>query len=438
MHSSTVGLVLSVLTNTSCMLRRISSVIKPSPESDSMCLPECIHEMQLPCTINGTGYRQVDDTVIEGGYGALFKAHPIVDDGLVHTETTVMIKFARNKRFGYYADLNSEESTALALDMYIHTHYHRHLLDEWSDWLSLDEIKQNVPPTIKVLASESYTPNATEYAYQRVVLVMQYHPIGDIEKISGQHLAHFQQNPAGYVWKLLLDQSCVVSSMNEHFEWIDNDFKSINVLVAGDTRNYKTTSFLKIDYGQSVSMGAVRQQLRSDTGRRFGVCEQGTYVSPIGVRILYRNQIGAARRLEQEMESIDMLALAAAAVHVYNRLVSISDRIHLRASGAGPTEKERRRIVDYNWLMLRTHYNQSKYTNPNDPVESIETLLIRMHWLAFYQVPGNEQGVQLQGRRYLNWKQFRIWLKQARRRAVQTNSHHDPLSFPDCCHCGIS
>ena len=41
--------------------------------------------------------------------------------------------------------------------------------------------------------------------------------------------------------QFLLDQSYVLAVMNEKFRWLDNDFRLRNVLVAGDTLNYKTT-----------------------------------------------------------------------------------------------------------------------------------------------------------------------------------------------------
>ena len=96
-----------------------------------------------------------------------------------------------------------------------------------------------------------------------------------------------RRNPAGYVWKFLLDQSYVLQSMCRHFGWIHNDVKLRNVLIAGDARNYKACSFVAIDYGLSLSVDAARRQLSSAAGRARGLCNQGTCASPIDVRVLY-------------------------------------------------------------------------------------------------------------------------------------------------------
>ena len=51
-------------------------------------------------------------------------------------------------------------------------------------------------------------------------------------------------------------------------------------------------------------------------------------------------------------------------------------------------EVGRRRTVAFNWNMLNRHYNASRILE--EPVLDVHTLLIRMHWRGFYQLPEHD------------------------------------------------
>ena len=433
-----------VHTGTKRVTSLVPYAVKPKPVP--LHLRQCIQEMKLPCIIGGTAYIQAAGAVIEGGFGFLYKAHRILDGGLIDINNSVMVKIAANRNSGRYSELNSEQYVTSAMEQYICSEYRHYLSSTWSDWFSPSDIDklQEEPPTIRLIAADTVTPN--DSGYEHVVMVMHHFGVGDLESLKGQTLANMLRNPAGFVWKLLVDQSYVLAVMNRHFGWLDNDVKARNILVAGDTRSYRTTSFVKIDYGLSMPIEAAQRQLRSERGRQRGFCDQGTYASPMDVRVVYGakctnirdartrrqlfgcDEIGAARKLEDEMESVDLLDLAAAALFLYNKLAPDQCKIKLRSYGAGHDEIRRRKTIEYNWRMLNEVYDKPTFSNLRMPVHDIKTLLVRVHWMSFYQLPENDPDAQM--RDFLTWTQFVVWLKSARDLNFQTDRTR---LCPTCC-----
>ena len=115
----------------------------------------------------------------------------------------------------------------------------------------------------------------------------------------------------------------------------------------------------------------------------------------------------AALLLQNELESVDILDLASAAVHLYNMLVSPRHRIKLLSFPAEHTEEERRRVVEKNWRSLNTYYKKASFNDETREVRDVKTMLIRIHWLAFYQIPENRYSHSSSS---LNWQQIRKWL----------------------------
>ena len=207
---------------------------------------QCSHEMELPCTIRETGYVRADSSVSVGTFGSVFRAHEVLSDGVINTDIQYMVKFAKNANYGKYPDLCSEDYVTTNLYHEIAGRYRSDLARNWWQWFRPEDMQINWVPTIRVYESESFTPNIVGYPFHHIVLIIDCHELGDVERISGRTLMHFKQNPAGFVWKFLVDQAYVLEAMNSKFRWIDNDEKLRNVVVAGDTRNYKTTSFIKV------------------------------------------------------------------------------------------------------------------------------------------------------------------------------------------------
>eukprot|EP01084_Bolivina_argentea_P090814 163552_1 len=229
-----------------------------------------------------------------------------------------------------------------------------------------------------------------------------------------------------YVFKLLHDISFVLELMWKN-QMIDRDVGCANILMAGNLLNYESTSFIKVDYGEVVSINSARKQLVNGNLRRK-FCHFGVNSSPIDVRIIsgklfhvnnsytvqqwLDKQIDstyAAKKLSNELQSIDIIDLTSAAIAFYNKLtIDDGDKLHLYWIGRDHSEVQRQWIVKHNWYMLNKYYNATKYYNPWIIPVSIKDMLIKIQWLSFMQLPENEH--LMQDKTFLNWNVFRFWL----------------------------
>ena len=152
--------------------------------------------------------------------------------------------------------------------------------------------------------------------------------------------------------------------------------------------------------------------------------------SPLDVRVMYGKtwrdmysvgdvfdkqleQIYAAMKLSENLESIDMIDLASTAIVFYNKLVMNSytpeNKIKLEWIGKDYSEQQRRWVVDTNWYNLNTYYDEPRYKNPLIIPSTIEELLIKIQWMAFMQLPDMDVE-NLEAKVVLTWNTFDLWL----------------------------
>ena len=90
----------------------------------------------------------------------------------------------------------------------------------------------------------------------------------------------------------------------------------------------------------------------------------------------------------------------------------------------------------YNWRMLNQVYDKPIFKNLHMPVHDMKTLLIRLHWMSFYQLPENDPDSQM--RDFLTWTQLVVWLKSAREMWARNRTDsgfqpHQTHLCPTCC-----
>ena len=97
--------------------------------------------------------------------------------------------------------------------------------DEW-EWVSA--------PTITVHDTDARLEYYGYKLYQHEVLRMDYHPLGNVKEIIGNHelLDKMKQYPHGHVWKLLVDMSFIMNFMNNEKELYDSNLKLENILIS--------------------------------------------------------------------------------------------------------------------------------------------------------------------------------------------------------------
>ena len=129
---------------------------------------------------------------------------------------------------------------------------------------------------------------------------------------------------------------------------------------------------------------------------------------------LYQKQLEqsvAAKKLSENLHTIDLIDLVATAIQFYNKLTVISDEmIKIDYIGKDFSEGERRRIVDTNLQNLLAYYKNERYVNSWILPETVEDLLVKITWLSFMQLPRYDPiDPELQASRFLNWKTFQFW-----------------------------
>eukprot|EP01083_Nonionella_stella_P080029 219685_1 len=158
-------------------------------------------------------------------------------------------------------------------------------------------------------------------------------------------------------------------------------------------------------------MEAAQDQLSDPYTRRFGFSSFGTYVTPMDVRVMYgdalpnpsnytwhdrlrkeikRDPKEAALKYGYELQSKDILGLAAAGINLYNLLFPTAFKILLVPYSNGYDEKASKALIDYNWKVLNDYYSREVYRNHTIMPSNVRTLLIKMHWLAYEQLPEND------------------------------------------------
>ena len=129
--------------------------------------------------------------------------------------------------------------------------------------------------------------------------------------------------------------------------------------------------------------------------------------STLDERMTRQIQIRAARVLSNNLESNDIIDLAAAAASFYDKLtIGEGDLINMKWIGRNYSESERRRIIEHNYRVLSRRYYAEKYYDPVIPPTTIKDLLIKIYWLSFAQLPENNVDVE----EYLTWESVCRWM----------------------------
>ena len=222
----------------------------PEPPKQIPSYPPCINKMSLPCSINRKNYFAADDTEYFDD-GSIFKAYAQSADGQIDRSTPYMIKFAQNTKKGQFGLTLSEKNVAKKLAAEITVgRYRQFLLHNYPACFDVHEVSQNLAPTVPVWKGDSrYDP---ELKQDNVVLLMPFYPMGAVKYLNKNHPAIFgklRQNPQGFVWKFLVDISCVLEYMNKQKHWYDPHVDLKDIMIAGNIRNFKTTYFIKRHHG---------------------------------------------------------------------------------------------------------------------------------------------------------------------------------------------
>eukprot|EP01083_Nonionella_stella_P082960 229203_1 len=393
-----------------------------APLPGSVVIHDCIRMMTLPCTVAGRAFVSVDGSkVVQGTFGNIHQAFELFPNGSVDASFVYSIKFARN--------LKTHSRSVIENEALVTDNIYFDVLERYKDenLLSLEltphDLEYNWAPTIAPFFS-AYS-DSTEF--DNIVMVMDHHPLGDVATLSVQTLQIMKRHPHGFVWKMLWDMSFVLSIFNNEYSLIDGDVKLKNMVVNGDLNNYTSTTFIKLDYGLTVHMDAARDHLSNPLNRRYGFFNFGTYVTPMDVRVLYgdalpdpmnrtshdtwHDRLGkvAALKYGYELQSKDILGLAAAGLNLYNLLFPVESKILLKSYPESHDEKSRKEMVAYNWRALNEHYTHALYKTHTSMPCSIRTFLIKMHWLAYQQLPENDMDGAAGS--CLKWQTFRQWLK---------------------------
>ena len=116
-----------------------------------------------------------------------------------------------------------------------------------------------------------------------------------------------------------------------------------------------------------------------------------------------------AKRLQDNLESVMIIDLVAVALHLWNKLCPVHQRIELKFCANSHSVQDRNEFVQINQYLLKTHYHT--LSNPNVPPRDIREFLIKIHWIAYYQAEGIEP---YPTKYYLNWDKFINWLNYIR------------------------
>lgn len=139
------------------------------------------------------------------------------------------------------------------------------------------------------------------------------------------------------------------------------------------------------------------------------------FQDPDYTRDLFQQQLEqsvAAKKLSENLHTIDLIDLIATAIQFYNKLTVISHEvIKIEYIGKNHSERERRRIVDTNLQNLFDYYKNERYVNNWILPETVEDLLVKITWLSFMQLPTfDAEDPELRASRFLNWNNFQFWL----------------------------
>lgn len=358
----------------------------------------CVDSMQLPCSVNGTNYTMFSKNKCgTGSYGCVVQA-------LNNQNNKVYaIKFSQTEVHEQNNHFLDEINTTLTV---------------WDYFDSLPDYQQFRVPSITLFDWDKLVINISERTFINVILVMEYHHLGDAENIcrSPIYALPLRKRRDEFVLKLLHDVGTVLHSLYLK-NIIDRDCKLKNILIAGNPKHPTATTFVKCDYGTAISVkGAVKELTRTDTIPN-NFCHFGSNVSPIDARIMYGKHKGkdcvverhdAAKILMNNLESNDLVDLVQAAISFYDRLtVNDSERIGLYQNLIAHDEESRRWVINEKLRVLLIKYNKQMLQDPKIPPTTVKELLIKFEWLSVKQLPGLDS---VNTRKYLRWHTLCKWI----------------------------
>eukprot|EP01083_Nonionella_stella_P228520 809760_1 len=218
---------------------------------------DCIRRMALPCNVANRTYVEVNDSnVILGTFGDIHTAYELFPNGSIDTSEMYSIKFARNLKSGTRDVIENEACVTNTIYFDVQDRYLQENLFSLEPYvLTGHDLEYNWPPTISCI----HKAFCMVQDYELIVMVMNHHLLGDADLADTpelETLGMMKRYPQGFVWKMLWDMSFVLSILNNEYCCIDGDVKLKNIVIAGDLENYTSTTFIKLDYGLTVSMEA--------------------------------------------------------------------------------------------------------------------------------------------------------------------------------------
>eukprot|EP01084_Bolivina_argentea_P293754 505297_1 len=395
-------------------------------------LKRCVESMTPPCVINKVTYVCADHLLCgKGSFGSVFKVRRYYP-GDIYDPIIYALKLGESPIDKWSLNNLNEPRITDGMQSIVCPNYLQNL--HWPILQSPQVQSLSYCPTVSIYNSEYEIINKKH----RIAMIMWYYEQGSAFHVqTNVHLPMMIANRDGYVYKLMHDISFVLEKMWQN-KLIDRDVRLTNIMMAGDLRYYTTTTFIKIDYGTAIDKRVAIKQIVDYTGRETTFCNSGSHASPIDIRIMYGKtyrknytdeqqfekqieQLHAAKIIASNLESVDIIDLVACAASFYDKLtINIQDKINFRFSGINHSETTRRAIVEHNWMLLNEKYDIAEYTNPFIPPQTIKDLIIKIYWLSFFQLPGNQMGVDV--KEYLNWNTVRTWLEQIFMNMVGSNA----------------
>ena len=134
--------------------------------------------------------------------------------------------------------------------------------------------------SIKICNSEVLRPHQYLSAIGSI-MVMEYYPFGNVRnvhKLENHHYLQLKQYNDYHVIKFLIEMGLNVLYKMWKLGYIDRDFKAANTLITGDLSHPSTTTYIKIDYGSTISIDNAIKELSTSHGRSNGFCHWGSNV----------------------------------------------------------------------------------------------------------------------------------------------------------------
>ena len=246
--------------------------------------PRCIQSFSFPCILNNSSWVRADNITHSGTFGNLYRVHERAENGCVDDIDYIM-KFTKREKSSTGFIATPETSVVQILkDAESINWYKKYLLETYTfifESLRADEWEWMSSPTIGVYDTDIRLKYDGGKLYEYEVLLMDYHRLGDVKGVVYNKCLfdEIKKSPQGHVWKLLVDMSFIMNYMNNEKKLYDSNLKLENILISGNCSDYRTTSYIKIDYAKVLPKQTLIQQLNSNNSEtRCNFANMGAFV----------------------------------------------------------------------------------------------------------------------------------------------------------------